>query len=228
MFNHFNPFVQTGKCVTDAILKAVVFSVGFGLRTENKWMIIIDTRKYRGPNRESWGSPCFTAQMHTLNVQHWSRKCSRETKYKYSHNTKALKLHKDSTCTPPITNALRYGTAGGPQRTKRAVTEQMKAGGDHRVWSRRRMPLKGEPAKRVGPCCLSFEKVFHFPTEPPNQTDVDYRFGYLCLLSVLSWKVRCSFQRKWYTKKCTTVTYAFTGEPVNGDELWLPCWLCLC
>lgn len=53
MFNHFNPFVQTGKCVTDAILKAVVFSVGFGLRTENKWMIIIDTRKYRGPNRES-------------------------------------------------------------------------------------------------------------------------------------------------------------------------------
>jgi hypothetical protein len=49
------------------------------------------------------------------------------------------------------------------------VTEQMEAGGDHRVWSRRRMPLKGEPANREVPCCLSFEKVFHFPTEPPNQ-----------------------------------------------------------
>jgi hypothetical protein len=37
-----------------------------------------------------------------------------------------------------------------------------------------------------GPCCLSFEKVFHFPTELPNQTDVGYLFGYLCFLFVLS------------------------------------------
>jgi len=48
------------------------------------------------------------------------------------------------------------------------------------------MPLNGESAKQEGPCCLSFEKVFHFPNEPPNQTDVGYRFGYLCLLFVLS------------------------------------------
>jgi len=73
------------------------------LRTENRWLIVIDTRKCRGQNRERWGSPCFTAKMHTLNVQHWSPKCSWETKFKYSHITKALKLHKDSTCTPPTT-----------------------------------------------------------------------------------------------------------------------------
>jgi hypothetical protein len=206
----------------------------FVLRTENRWLIVIHTRKCRTQNTECWGSPRFTAQMHTLNVQHWSRKWSRETKYKYSHTTKALKLHKDSTCTPPLTNA--YDTAplvdhselSVPWEREREREREMKAGGDHLVWSRWRMPLKCEPVNREGPCCLSFEKVFHFPKKPPNQTDVGYRFGYLRLLFVLSWKVRRSFECNWYTKKCTRVTYAFTGEPVNGDKLWLPCWICLC
>jgi hypothetical protein len=93
-----------------------------GLWTENRWLIVIDTRKCRRPNREPWGSPRFTAQMHTLNFQHWSRKCSRETKYKYSHTTKPLKLHKDSTCTPPLTNA--YDTAPLVDHSESSVSWQ--------------------------------------------------------------------------------------------------------